>query len=196
MNDKLFDNQTVNFMKVWRYWVVIGGTERNIGKTTLAEILVKKLSRFGPVIGVKISNIKLDRLGLHGNHKPENSDNFYIWEETRRTGNKDSVRFLKAGAQKSFFIQTKDAYLEEAFQKFQGHISGHEFVVCESNTLRCIMRPVFFFMVRGEDGTSSKMNIEEYLKMADVVVNAMDMKQFEILSNSLVFRSGRLLLRK
>ena len=174
--------------------IIVGGTGRNIGKTTLAETLIKKLNRFGPVVGIKISNIKPEGLEFHGDHDVQSHENFSIWEETSTNGNKDSMRFLKAGAQKSFFIQTSDEYLPDAFQEMQKHLDGNEIVVCESNSLINIMKPAVFLMVKGESNDASKVYVEKFLEMADYVLNAMELAQFERIAGSLVLENGQIKL--
>lgn len=181
-------------MKFYKLWVLVGGTGRKIGKTTLAGTLILKLKRFGSIVGIKISNIKPDGLDLHGNHSTKEEAGFSIWEETKTTGDKDSMRFLKAGAERSFFIQTGDEYLEEAFQKMLGFLDGNEIVVCESNSLRSIMRPAVFLIIKGENNITSKTDIAKFLDEADYIVNPMDLKQFKALSDSIGIRGGQIKL--
>lgn len=181
-------------MKVFKWWVLVGGTGRNIGKTTLAELLIDHLSNFGPVIGIKISNIKPDGMKFHGTHQVKSDENFYISEETNISGSKDSMRFLKAGAEKAFFIQTSDEFIQEAFQRMLQKLKGNEIVVCETNSLRNVMVPAVFFMIKGEGNHPSKGYVEKFFKMADYVVKSMDLKQFEKLSKSLVIKDNRIKL--
>ncbi len=181
-------------MNIFRFWILIGGTGRNIGKTTLAETLIRKLSCFGPVTGIKISNIRPEGLQFHGMHDIESNEYFSIWEETQHTGNKDSIRFLNAGALKSFFIQAGDAYLPDAFQEIQNHLTGNEIVVCESNSLINIMKPSVFLMVKGEKNNASKAYVERSQKIADLVLNAMDMVQFQKIADALVLEDDRIKL--
>jgi len=181
-------------MILFENMIIVGGTGRNIGKTTLAETLIKKLNRFGPVVGIKISNIKPEGLEFHGNHDVQSNEDFSIWEETSTNGNKDSMRFLKAGAQKSFFIQTGDAFLKDAFKEVQNHLSGKEIVVCESNSLINIMKPAVFLMVKGESNGASKAYVDELLKRADHVLNAMDLAQFESVADSMTLDEGQIKL--
>ncbi len=177
-------------MEFFKLWVLVGGTGRNIGKTTLAEMLINHLSNFGTVVGVKISNIKPDGLEFHGTHEVKNGESFFIGEETSSSGNKDSMRFLKAGAKKAFFIQTGDVFVKEAFQEMIQQLEGNEIVVCESNSLRSVMKPAIFFVIKGEDNAASKGYIERFIELADYVVKPMDLEQFENLSKSLVLRDN------
>lgn len=177
-------------MIFFKLWILVGGTGRNIGKTTLVEMLINHLSNFGQVAGIKISNIKPDGMKFHGKHEVKSDENFYIWEETITSGNKDSIRFLKAGAKKAFFIQTNDDFVQEAFQKMVQQLEGNEIVVCESNSLRNVMKPAAFFMIKGDDNVASKGYVEKFLEEADYVLKPMDIEQFKSLSKSIVLKDG------
>ncbi len=67
-------------------WIVVGGTGRNIGKTTLVEILINYLSVKHDVIGIKISNMKPENMKYHGNHDLL-PDNYLISEENNKNCN-------------------------------------------------------------------------------------------------------------
>lgn len=177
-------------MEFFKLWILVGGTGRNLGKTTLTEMLINHLSNFGPVAGIKISNIKPDGMEFHGIHEVKSDENFYIWEETSTSGNKDSIRFLKAGAKRAFFIQTGDDFLQEAFQEMVQQLEGNQIVVCESNSLRNVMKPAVFFMIKGDDNATSKPYVEKFLTLADCVVKPMDLEQFENLAKSLVLKDN------
>lgn len=177
-------------MNLFKLWVLVGGTGRNIGKTTLMEMLINRLSNLGPVVGIKISNIRPDGMEFHGTHEVNGDGNFFIWEETRISGNKDSMRFLKAGAKRSFFVQTSDEFLQDAFATMVSQLDGNEIVVCESNSLRNVMEPAVFLMIKGEDNHASKGYVDRLFGLADYVVKAMDLEQFEKLSESLIVEDG------
>lgn len=181
-------------MRIFKLWVLVGGTGRNIGKTTLAEKLIAKLSQLGPVTGIKISNIKPEGLEFHGSHESKSDANFFIGEETRTDKNKDSMRFLKAGAKKSFFIQTNDEFLPQAFHEMQGRLEGNEIVVCESNSLINIMKPAVFLMIRGESSDASKTYVEALLERADYILNALDSEQFNMVTNAISLKEDMLKL--
>jgi tRNA(Leu) C34 or U34 (ribose-2'-O)-methylase TrmL len=181
-------------MTFLKLWVLVGGTGRNIGKTTLMEMLIANLSRFGSVTGIKISNIKPEGLEFHGKHETKSDAGFFIWEETRTDGNKDSMRFLKAGARKSFFIRTNDNFLPAAFQEMQSHLNGNEIVVCESNSLINIMKPAVFLMIKGESNRAFKAYVEASLQRADYILNALDLSQFNRVADACILQNGQVQL--
>ncbi len=155
---------------------LIGGTGRNVGKTTFACLLIEQLSQKNDVIGLKISNIKPDDSALHGFHENKLQDDFEIFEE-KGEGDKDSQRMLKAGASRSFFIRTNDAFAEKAFRRLLAQIDNNSLIVCESNSLRKYVKPKAFVMV-GDIDLSKKPGAKAVFEMADFVVGAMDIAGF------------------
>jgi len=155
---------------------LIGGSGRNVGKTTFACMLIEKLSKENDVIGLKISNIKPDDSFLHGFHENNLQNNFEIFEE-KGEGDKDSQRMLNAGASKSFFIRTNDSFAEDAFKSLLGQIDNNSLIVCESNSLRKYVKPKAFVMV-GDIELSKKPGAKAVFEMADFVVGAMDLAKF------------------
>jgi len=139
--------------------------------------LLKKSVRLPCVIGLKISNIEPDDSSLHGFHENSLQGNFEIFEELGE-GDKDSQRMLKAGASKSFFIRTKDEFVEEAFNSLQKRINENSLIVCESNSLRKFVKPRAFVMV-GNRIQSKKPGAKAIFNLADFVVEAMDFKGFK-----------------
>ncbi len=175
-------------------WIIIGGTDRNTGKTTLAEKLIEKFSRKVPVTAVKIANIKPGNESFHGHDVKSFRDKILIKKETRHDGNKDSMRFLKAGAFESWFIQTEDAFLPDTFSQILNSLKNASWIVCESNSLRKFVKPGLFIMVKGENITSGKKDVPGLLQLADVVVDALQRKQFDALVERIEIKDGKFIL--
>lgn len=175
-------------------WVVVGGTGRNIGKTTLMENLLEKFGSQIPLTAVKISNIKPGNSSFHGHNVERFSEKILLQKELRTDGNKDSMRFLKAGAQASWFIQTEDAFLPDTFPQILKSLKNASWIVCESNSLRKFVRPGLFIMVKGENITSGKKDVPGLLQLADVVVEALNRKQFAMLVDRIEIREGKFIL--
>jgi molybdopterin-guanine dinucleotide biosynthesis protein len=160
---------------IYNNFLIIGGTGRNTGKTTLVEMLVKKLS----AKGYKITTLKTSMLlpgeeYLHGNHQLAN-DNEFILVRENETGNKDSQRYLKAGAEKSFFMSIGKNALKDAVKKFLKTIDKDELVIAESNVLTKSIKPSLFIILKGD---TVKESAKLLFKQADVVVSAGDKKEF------------------
>ncbi len=181
-------------MRKFNNCLIIGGTGRNIGKTTLTEKIIKRFGKEVPVTAVKIANIKPAEQTFHGHPVPSFQDKIRIIRETRTNGNKDSMRFLKAGATVSWYIQTEDAFLPETFPEIEKILNEASWVVCESNNLRRFIRPALFIMVKGEEDTASKKNTPALLQQADVVLKALHEKDFDALVNQIKIVNGRFVL--
>jgi len=145
--------------------LIIAGTGRNTGKTTLACSIIKKFSQNNQVVGLKISP------HFHGGTDSLNTiiadDNFNIYEETSITSRKDSSLMLKAGAAKVFYIEVLDEYLKTAFEQFMNIIPEKHPIICESPALRNYIQPGTFFIVDNENNKNKKAKILKWKKAAD-----------------------------
>jgi hypothetical protein len=125
--------------------LLIAGTGRNSGKTTLACQLIKKYSSLYSIVAIKISP--------HFHKNPQNgniiisTENFILVDETDPSQLKDSSRMLAAGARKSFFIMTEANKSGEAFHEVLHLLTDKDFIVCESGGLRNFVKPGLFLMM-------------------------------------------------
>jgi len=158
--------------------LLIGGTGRKIGKTTLASMLIEKFAKTNEIIGIKISNMKPGDEVFHGFHEHSLHENYSILKE-KQSGNKDSQRMLGSGAKHSFFIRVQDEFIGEAFEALFQEIGENTIVVCESNSLRNIIEPGLFLMVFDNSGKPLKPESEKLLAMADVQLIAHDYPEYE-----------------
>jgi molybdopterin-guanine dinucleotide biosynthesis protein A len=145
--------------------ILISGTGRNSGKTTMACKIIEKLSANQPVIGIKISphphqNQTLEPL-VTGN-------GFNIWLETTPPEGKDSWRMLQAGAEKVFYIESENSSLSQAFQEVEKLIHPNDILVCESGGLRHVIKPAVFLMATNPEQTP-KSSSTMLLPLADAI---------------------------
>ncbi len=181
-------------MRKYDNLIIIGGTGRNIGKTTLAEKLIARFSGEVPVTALKIANIKPGDETFHGHDVRIFQDKIRIEKETRTDGHKDSMRFLKAGAAASWYIETEDAYLPETFPEIEKILKEAPWVICESNNLRNFVRPAVFVMIRGKEIFSAKKGVDDLLRQADAVEEAFQEKALEALINRIKISDGKFVL--
>ena len=106
------------------------------------------------------------------------------------------MRFLKAGAQTSWFIQTEDVFLPETFPEIKAVLKESQWVVCESNSLRNIVKPGLFIMVEGENNISAKKEVHGLLPLADVVVEALQWEQLDTLVEQIAMKDGKFVFLK
>ena len=170
---------------------MVGGTGRNTGKTSFAEKLIKKFGKMVPVTAVKIANIKPGGERFHGHDVTGFAEKIRIEKETRQDGTKDSMRFLKAGAVASWYIQTEDAFLPETFPEIEKVLKEAQWIVCESNNLRKFVQPALFIMIKGPTLAETKKDIPGLLQQADAIQDALNWEQFDALVKRIDIRKGK-----
>lgn len=119
--------------------LLISGSGRNTGKTTTACGIISEISGFNEVISIKVSphfhpltdslKILMEIPGL------------VISEEKNGNSHKDSSRFLKAGASKSYYMQGSDEQMPYLAEWINRNISGNTPVICESAGLGKYIEP-------------------------------------------------------
>lgn len=153
-------------MRNWPNLLLIGGTDRNVGKTTLVCKLIQQFSSTHNLAALKITPHR------HGECPTckliYKTDRIIISEELNREGSKDSARMLMAGASKVYYIQCADANLEEAIRVIEPLIAPHEPIVCESAGLRQLVKPGIFIMMSSPENKTGKN--EQLKALADICI--------------------------
>ena len=163
--------------------ILIGGNSRNCGKTTLACNIIGKLAKSHEVIGLKVTAMRPGEDHLHGNHDIENSSDFTIFEELDPLTHKDTSRMLQSGAKRVFYIQALDESIENRLLDFISKYSNKQPIVCESRSLRRLIKPsLFLMMIRVTEQGTIKHNMQSFLPLAnkvfDLAKDENEMKQF------------------
>ena len=127
--------------------VIVAGTGRKVGKTTVACRIIKSFSK---------SNITAVKISSHF-HEPQEhlklihrNSGYVIWEELSSLGNKDSSLMLAAGATRSFYIQAEKDASVPAFEKLIDLLPYSGPVVCESPSLAKGVMPGALIIVSGD----------------------------------------------
>ena len=155
--------------------LLVSGSERNVGKTTFICNVIAS-SRLKKMAAIKITP------HFHNATKGlipivENS-NFRIYEETDYTSDKDTSRYLRAGAEKSYFIQTTDEFLKESVQLTSVLLDPDQPFLVESTELRHTLVPELFVFVQGSDSIDNPSAVE-MRQLADVTAFS-DGKEFSL----------------
>jgi molybdopterin-guanine dinucleotide biosynthesis protein A len=169
--------------------IMVGAGDRNTGKTEFACSLIRKFSSLHNIIGIKVTTINEHNGGCPRGGKgcgvcATFEENFCITEETNNISNKDTCRMLVAGAKKVFWLRVLKSHLEEGITALLEVIGNDAIMICESNSLRSIVEPGFFFMVRNGKATRCKSSAKEVIGYADDIV-LFDGNQFDIDINSI-----------
>ncbi len=146
---------------------IVGGTARNIGKTTFCCQLITKLAKHIPIYGLKVSAIFPDETLQHGDHSNISE---HLFEETRKDTTKDTSRMLQAGASRVFYLQGDDSHIAQGYQDFLNHIPPESFIICESNSLGHIFIPDLMIMLI-QSSKTIKPRAAALLNRADLVIS-------------------------
>ena len=139
----------------WRV-IVVGGHTRSIGKTQLVCDLISAFPEAKWVAG-KITQYGHGVCAQNGEHcdcAPDEHICALSWE-TRADSGTDSGRFLAAGAQRSFWLRTKQGFLAEGMPLLRAALreaessnrDGPGNLILESNTLLQFVKPSLYLMV-------------------------------------------------
>lgn len=143
--------------------LIIAGTGRNSGKTTLACAIISKFKDQMP-IGIKISphfHETSESLQLI-----KNQAKYRIFREVSSKSGKDSSRMLDAGASESYYIQVLDHNLEEAFTETMKFIDDNKPIICESPILASKVNSDVL-LISDSDKIVNKKNLGELFEQAD-----------------------------
>ena len=177
--------------------LLIGATERNVGKTELACRLIKKHSVSNTVVGIKITVIKekdgkCPRGGIGCGVCTSLIGNYSITQEENPDRDKDTSKMLKAGAKSVFWLRVLESYLYEGIQKMFDEIhrkcAGELCFICESNSARNAIRPGLFLVLRKNKSTYMKESCRKVIDESDRIINFDN--GYDIALEQIIFDSG------
>ena len=145
--------------------LLISGTGRNSGKTTLACRIITHFSKQLDIVALKISP-HYHETGLTPEKLVINTGYRIIKERDAESG-KDSSRMLKAGARESIFIQCSDEYLLDAMNSLPVALRKDVPVICESGSLGDFLIPGVHLMVRSLNKSIHSPEYEARSRNAD-----------------------------
>jgi len=174
---------------------MIGAVDRNAGKTKFACSLITKFSSQCDIIGIKVTTIKkagssCPRGVSDCNVCSSLEGHFYITEETNKRAKKDTCRMLAAGAARVFWLRVLKKHLEEGIAALFDIIGNDAVSVCESNSLRRVVEPDLFVMVKGSSEQNCKASAKDAAKYADRIV-LFDGNGFDVNNNDIELVDSR-----
>lgn len=151
--------------------VVVGGHTRNVGKTSVVAGLIAALPEF------HWTAMKITQYG-HGvcSQSGESCEcatedhTFAITEESNRSGESDTSRFLVAGAVRAWWVRTQQGRLAEAMPVIRRRLEAAENAIVESNSILKFMRPDLYLTVLDPATADFKKSAKEFLDRADAVI--------------------------
>jgi hypothetical protein len=168
--------------------LLIAGTGRNSGKTTLACNIIRRFAKSYSIFAIKITphfhaDLAYGKILIKKEH-------LVVAEELQHNTGKDSSLMLKAGATRAFFMVSKDMQLAEAWGIVTGEIPENALIICESGGLRQLVKPGLFLVMHQEDESTFKPGTEVLKSLADGWI-VRDEKQIDQIAGSIAIRKNR-----
>lgn len=154
--------------------LLIGSAGTNAGKTKLACALVSKYGKRTPIVGIKVTTIKAKdgrcpRGGQGCGVCSSLEGNFVITQESDSDSEKDTARLLKGGASRVFWLRVMRTHLGDGLAALLD-VVGDSVLVCESNSLRQVVEPSVFLIVKNRNSRGWKSSSRDVRKYADRIV--------------------------
>lgn len=155
--------------------IILGSTGRNTGKTEFACRLIQQHAPKHFVVGVKVVSIDKNEgncprggkgCGVCSSLKGE----FEIVEEMNLNPSKDTSRMLMAGAHKVYMLKVDKEHLEKGIRALLEIIPDNAVVVMESNSIRKVIEPGLFLVIRNLHEPRIKKSCTEVIHLADKVI--------------------------
>ncbi len=164
-NEKTQDSAIIQMPQM----LIAGGSSRNVGKTSVCLRLIERYAKLTDIVALKVTRVYPGEEEYHGNHGEMLTGNgFRITEETHGNSLKDTARMLRAGAKRAFYIETTEEALQEAFQAFTLLAGTSSAFVCESRSLRKIVKPGVFVLIRQAGTFTAKKDFNLLEPLADL----------------------------
>ncbi len=168
--------------------ILIAGDGRNVGKTSLAEYILRNLSSGTAIVAVKVTPHMHE---LTAELKIFHQGQGFVLAEETGINDKDTSRFLQAGAGRSFLVMSGDENLEEAFAELKKHLPADAPVIAEAGSLHKLVNPALFFFILSREPEIKK---KQYLAHHPVIL-AFDGNKFEPDIEGIAFENGRVTIK-
>ena len=169
--------------------IAVGGHTRSIGKTQLVCDLIAALPKARWLAGkiTQYGHGVCARNGQDCDCAPTEHVVALDWEAPG-TSEADSARFLKAGAERAFWLRTKQGYLAEGMPLLREAVAGAARasdddavnVIVESNSLLRFVKPSLYVTVLDAAREDFKESARQMLDRADVFLFRRGLRENEI----------------
>ncbi len=174
--------------------LLIGSTGRNSGKTAFACRVIENFKARGPLIGAKVTAIRekngeCPRGGKGCGVCTSLEGDYDITEETETGDVKDTQKLLASGTERTLWLRVLHEHLERGARALLDCMPADAAVICESNSLRKVVKPGLFIMVEPQDAKVPKASAQHVLAYADMRVVS-DGEHFDFNPAQLEFQNG------
>lgn len=156
-------------MLIYPQFLLIGGATRNVGKTSFTVQTIQHFAQQIPIVGLKIKTLRGAEDPFHGKDSHPLATGYLLREESYPNP-EDTGRMMEAGAQRAFHIKCYEHALAQAIEAFVRQV-GQAWVVCESNSVRRVLVPGVFLLIKHRDQPNNiKPSAAELEHLADHIV--------------------------
>jgi len=179
---------------------MIGATDRNSGKSTLACRLIEQHAPTQDVVAVKVTTVRerhgeCPRGGEGCGACSSLDGDWAITEETGQHPDKDTGRMLAAGATKVYWLRVCQEHLDDGFRALLETVGPDVPVICEATGAREVVQPGLFLMTQGRDADNIKPSAVTVRHLADQEVT-FDGTEFDLPLDAVQYHGERWTLRR
>ena len=183
--------------KVYNNLLIIGSTGQNSGKTTFAKKIIHIFKNTYPIVSLKITTIDHDKGGCPRGGKgcgvcASLKGKYELIEECSCDGKKDTEILLASGSRKVFWLRVQKEFIKEAFTDFLSNITSDDLIICESNSLRKVVKPALFIVMKNNNSYNIKESASEVIDLADLLIT-FDGKSIDFNIDRIVYQNKWLL---
>jgi len=155
--------------------LIIGSTGRNTGKTEFACKIIEKFSAQNELVGIKIIPVDKEEEKCHRGTEgcglcDSLTGDFEIIEEKTTGSAKDTSRMLNAGVKKAYLLIVDRNALEKGINALLSQMPDKALIVVESNTIRKVIEPGLFLVIKKLMDNSVKSSCAEVIEFADKII--------------------------
>jgi molybdopterin-guanine dinucleotide biosynthesis protein A len=155
--------------------LMIGAAGRDAGKTYFACKMMRRFAGSRDIVGIKVTPIeRVTERCPHGrddcNVCASLKGKFEIVEETDPAPDKDTCKLLAAGAKRVFWLRVLKSHLKEGAAALLETIGKDAVCICESNSLRNVVEPGLFLMLKNSNTDDVKPSSKAVAQHADRLV--------------------------
>ncbi len=118
------------------------------------------------------------------------NERFVITEEKDPGNAKDTGRLLAAGATRVFRLQASRLHLDDGLTTLLQEFHKRQLIICESNSIRLVVQPDLFFVVRRTGWMFTKPSALEVSHHVDRWIWS-DGKTFDLDPSELIIENGQ-----
>ncbi len=143
--------------------LLIGSFHRNAGKTTMSSDIISRCCDKVSIIAVKTTIIRNNNSSLE-------PCGFLLTEETDPLSGKDTARMKQAGASRVLWLRARENAMLAGMNEVVKLLPIGAALLCEGNTIRHVVRPDVFIMVRSQTTSEHKPSALNVCAKADLIV--------------------------